>query len=78
VTVFNSNSLRDNAPKLVPGSRWRTRARPHKYVELISVEPGVVTICGQHRQRKKPKTRTVSRYGFLQVFLPVEGKDAAS
>lgn len=72
MTILNSNSLRDNAPKLVPGSRWRTRARPHKYVELVSAEPGVVTIRGQYRQRKNPKTRKVSRYGFLQVFVPVE------
>lgn len=74
MTILNSNSLRDNSPKLVPGSRWRTRARPHKHVVLVSVAPGRVTICGQYQQRKRPKTRTVSRYGFLQSFVPVEEK----
>lgn len=74
MTILNSYSMQDNDKKLVPGSRWRTRARPHKFVTLIALTPGSVTIRGQYQQRKNPKTRTVSRYGFLQSFLPAEEK----
>jgi hypothetical protein len=71
--AFNSNAIRDNTPRLIYGSRWRTRARPHKEVRIESVGVNCVTICGQYKARKKPKTRTVSKYGFLQSFVPLEG-----
>jgi len=79
MTILNSFSMRDNAPKLVPGAKWRTRAKPHKVVEIVAVTFSHVTMLdrnyGRADRKKKEKLRMTSRYGFLQVFVPLESKE---
>lgn len=70
---LNSFDMRDNTPKLAPGTVWQLRHHKSYRVRVMAIEGNLVRIkhLTEWRCRKDRMRPTVlNRYGFLQVYRP--------
>jgi hypothetical protein len=67
VNALNGFTSRDNAPKLAAGTEWMLRSNKRFRVTVTQIEGQLVKFEAMRGKR----SRQLSVYGFLQVYLPV-------